>query len=60
MIPGRARGVEVACDGEVFTLTAPLVYRILLRALKAVVAKPPPASREMRGAPDAGEPAGQI
>src|SRR2546421_500755 len=27
VIPGRARRVEVACDGEVFALTAPLVYR---------------------------------
>ena len=46
--------VEVACDGEVFALTAPLVYRILPRALKVVVPKPPPPeSREMRGAPNA-------
>ena len=51
--------IEVACDGEVFTLTAPLVYRLLPRALKVVVPKPPPpASREMRGAADAGKPAG--
>ena len=42
VIPGRARRVEVACDGEVFALTAPLVYRILPRALKVVVPKPPP------------------
>jgi hypothetical protein len=61
VIPGRACRVEVACDGEVFTLTAPLVYRLLPRALKVVVPKPPPpASREMRGAADAGKPAGQI
>jgi diacylglycerol kinase family enzyme len=54
VIPGRARRVEVACDGEVFALAAPLVYRILPRALKVVVPKPPPSeSREMRGAPDA-------
>ena len=54
VIPGRAHRVEVACDGEVFTLAAPLVYSILPRALKVVVPKPPPPeSREMRGAPDA-------
>ena len=54
VIPGRARRVEVACDGEVFALTAPLVYRIVPRALKVVVPKPPPPeSREMRGAPNA-------
>jgi diacylglycerol kinase family enzyme len=54
VIPGRARRVEVACDGEVFALTAPLVYQIVPRALKVVVPKPPPPeSREMRGAPDA-------
>jgi diacylglycerol kinase family enzyme len=61
VIPGRARRVEVACDGEVFTLTAPLVYRILPRALKVVVPKPPPPeSREMRAVPDVCAPAGQI
>jgi hypothetical protein len=61
VIPGRARHVEVACDGEVFTLAAPLVYRILPRALKVVVPKPPPPeSREMRGAPDDCAPAGLI
>ena len=51
VIPGRSRRVEVACDGEVFALTAPLVYRIVPRALKVVVPKPPPPeSREMRAA----------
>ena len=54
VIPGRAHRVEVACDGEVFALTPPLVYQIMPRALKVVVPKPPPPeSREMRGAPDA-------
>jgi diacylglycerol kinase family enzyme len=53
VIPGRARRVGVACCGEVFALATPLVYRILPRALKVVVPKPPSAeSREMRGAPN--------
>ena len=37
-----------------FALNAPLVYRIVPRALKVVVPKPPPPeSREMRRAPNA-------
>ena len=48
-------------DAETAIVTAPLVYRILPWALKVVVPKPPPPeSREMRGAPDACEPGGQI
>ena len=48
-------------DAETAIVTAPLVYRILPRALKVVVPKPPPpASGEMRVAPAASEPAGQI
>jgi hypothetical protein len=47
-------------DSETAIVTAPVVYCILPRALKVVVPKPPPASREMRGAPAASEPAGQI
>jgi diacylglycerol kinase family enzyme len=39
----RSRGrVEVAADGEVFHLTAPLRYRVLSRALQVVVPEPPP------------------
>jgi hypothetical protein len=38
-------------DAETAIVTAPLVYRILPRALKVVVPKPPsPASRETRDA----------
>jgi diacylglycerol kinase family enzyme len=45
----RRRVVDVACDGEVFRLEAPLVYRVLPRALRVVVPKPPPPeSREAR------------
>lgn len=45
-LPGR---IDVAADGEVFSLTAPLVYRVLSRALQVVVPEPPPpGSREER------------
>lgn len=49
VIPRSPGSVEVAADGEVFQLTAPLEYRVLSRALRVVVPEPPPAgSREER------------
>ena len=51
VVPKRRHHVEVACDGEVFRLATPLVYRVLPRALPVVVPMPPPAeSREVRSA----------
>ncbi|HWE62583.1 MAG TPA: diacylglycerol kinase family protein [Chloroflexota bacterium] len=46
----RHRGPEaVACDGEVFLIDPPLVYRSVPRALRVVVPEPPPpGSREVR------------
>ncbi len=49
VIPARHSQVDVACDGEVCRMAVPLVYRVLPRALRVVVPKPPPAdSREVR------------
>lgn len=49
VIPAQ-RSVEVACDGEVYRMQAPLVYRVQPKALRVVVPQPPPPeSREARG-----------
>jgi diacylglycerol kinase family enzyme len=49
VVPRSPGKVEVAADGEVFHLTAPLEYRVLSRALRVVVPEPaPPGSREER------------
>jgi diacylglycerol kinase family enzyme len=49
VIPRSTGSLEVAADGEVFQLTAPLEYRVRSRALRVVVPEPPPAgSREER------------
>ncbi len=41
VMPQRKHRVAVACDGEVFMLMTPLVYRILPGALWVVVPRPP-------------------
>jgi diacylglycerol kinase family enzyme len=49
VIPRVPGSVEVASDGEVFRLKAPLEYRVLSRALQVVAPEPPPTgSREER------------
>lgn len=49
VLPSKSVTVEVSADGEVIHLTAPLVYRVLPRALNVVVPEPPPPeSREVR------------
>jgi diacylglycerol kinase family enzyme len=51
LIPRGSEPVEVSADGEIFTLTPPLVYRVLPRALQVIVPEPPPPeSREARNA----------
>jgi diacylglycerol kinase family enzyme len=42
VIPRSPGSLEVAADGEVFRLKAPLEYRVLSRALRVVVPEPPP------------------
>jgi diacylglycerol kinase family enzyme len=53
VIPHQRDGgpVDVACDGEVYAIQPPLVYRCVPKALRVVVPEPPPpGSRETRAA----------